>query len=194
LNVNYAFNKEGLQGAEAAKSIGVNTAIDLITGGILEAVPLILKSGKKVASKADFDALSVPEKQEVVLRLTGPTEPQKLLSEGINWREPIRPDFYVNRGGVASPDVSAVQIAGELPAPPRSRIQRGPGARIKPKPTTAQAEGLFVDYYPERRAADVVRSNDFHPITLEAGFDPEELVTIIVVRQQTKKALITEIG
>jgi len=92
--------------------------------------------------------------------------------------QPVRPDFYVNRGGVASPDVSAVQIAGELPAPPRSRIQRGPGARIKPQPTTAQAEGLFVDYYPERRAADVVRSKDFHPITIEAGLDPEELVTV----------------
>lgn len=78
LNVNYALNKEGLTGEEALKNIGVNTAIDLITGGILEAVPMILKSGKKVASKADFDALSVPEKQEVVLRLTGPTEPQKL--------------------------------------------------------------------------------------------------------------------
>lgn len=117
LNVNYALNKEGLTGEEALKNIGVNTAIDLITGGILEAVPMILKSGKKVASKADFYALPVPEKQEVVLRLTGPTEPQKLLPEGINWGEPIRPDFYVNRGGVASPDVSAVQIAGELPAP-----------------------------------------------------------------------------
>jgi hypothetical protein len=120
LNVNYALNKEGLQGAEAAKSIGVNTAIDLITGGILEAVPLILKSGKKVASKADFDALPVPEKQEVVLRLTGPTEPQKLLSEGINWREPIRPDFYVNRGGAASPNVADVNVAGLLPAPART--------------------------------------------------------------------------
>jgi hypothetical protein len=103
--------------------------------------------------------------------------------------QPVRPDFYVNRGGVASPDVSAVQIAGELPAPARSRIQRGPGARIKPKPTTAQAEGLFVDYYPERRAADVVRSNDFHPITLEAGFDPEELVIIYRGAPANQKSL-----
>jgi hypothetical protein len=147
LNVNYALNKEGLTGKEALKNIGVNTAIDLITGGILEAVPLILKSGKKVASKADFDALSVPEKQEVVLRLTGPTEPQKLLSEGINWREPIRPDFYVNRGGVASPDVSAVQIAGELPAP--ARLPFNPTRRTLAQPQI-QPEPILPNYYVNR--------------------------------------------
>lgn len=155
LNVNYALNKEGLQGAEAAKSIGVNTAIDLITGGILEAVPLILKSGKKVASKADFDALSVPEKQEVVLRLTGPTEPQKLLPEGINWSEPIRPDFYVNRGGVASPNMGSVQIVGELPAP----------ARINPSfnPTRRKLSDPYTDFNKEYQrtvesVADYIRN------------------------------------
>jgi hypothetical protein len=46
------------------------------------------------------------------------------------------------------------------------------------KTDTAQPEGLFVDYYPERRAADVVNSQDFQPATIEAGLDPEEYITI----------------
>jgi hypothetical protein len=133
LNANYALNSEGLTGAEAAKSIGINTAIDLITGGILETVPLILKSGKRVASQAEFNSLSVPEKQEAVLMLTGPTHEQKLLT-GVNWIEPNRPDFYVNRGGAASPDVSQVQIAGQLPAPEKINPSFNPTRRTIANP------------------------------------------------------------
>ena len=61
------------------------------------------------------------------------------------------------------------------------KVQQGrAGASVKTTqpPTTAQAEGLFVDYYPERRAADVVKSNDFNPITIEEGYNPEEFITI----------------
>lgn len=65
LNVNYAFNKEGLRGEEALKSIGINTAIDLVAGGVLEVIGgVLLRSGKKVASKAEFDALPAAEKVE----------------------------------------------------------------------------------------------------------------------------------
>jgi hypothetical protein len=142
LNANYALNSEGLTGAEAAKSIGINTAIDLITGGILEAVPLILKSGKRVASQAEFNSLSAPEKQEVVLMLTGPTREQKLLT-GINWIEPNRPDFYVNRGGVASPDVSQVQIAGQLPAP--ARLPVNPIRRALARPQAPVLPNYYVN-------------------------------------------------
>lgn len=119
LNVNYALNKQGLRGNEAAKSIAANTAIDLVTGGVIEAIGgIILRNGKKIASKADFEALTPQEQQEVRLMLTGPiNEPQKLLTEGQNWGEPIRPDFYVNRSGVASPDASNVNVSGLLPAP-----------------------------------------------------------------------------
>lgn len=69
LNVNQAFNKEGLQGDEALKNIALNTGIDLIAGGILEAVPIILKSGKKVASKTDFDMLRPDEQNELLTKL-----------------------------------------------------------------------------------------------------------------------------
>lgn len=69
LNVNYAVNKEGLRGKEALKSIAKNTAIDLVTGGILEAAPLVLKSGKRVGSKAEFDKLPAKEKKESMSEL-----------------------------------------------------------------------------------------------------------------------------
>ena len=86
---------------------------------------MLLKSGKKVATKGDFDALTGPEKQETLLMLTGPTTEQKLIT-GINWREPIKPDYYVNRGGIASPDLGNVRVAGELPAPDQINIDVNP--------------------------------------------------------------------
>lgn len=109
LNVNYALNKEGLTGTDALKSIGINTAIDLVAGGILEAVPVILKSGKRIASKDEFLTLSAPEQQEVLLSLPAPNQETKLLTEGINWvpgTQPIRelpePRMYVDEKGNAS--------------------------------------------------------------------------------------------
>jgi hypothetical protein len=75
LNVNYAFNKEDLRGSEAAKSIAINTGIDLVAGGVIEAIGgVILKSGKKVATKAEFDALPAPEKEEVIKMLPAPAQ------------------------------------------------------------------------------------------------------------------------
>ena len=66
LNINQAVNKEELRGTDALKSIGLNTGLDLVLGGILEAAPYILKSGKKIASRADFNKLDVEEKLEVI--------------------------------------------------------------------------------------------------------------------------------
>lgn len=110
LNVNYAFNKEQLRGIEALKSIGLNTAIDLVAGGVLEVVGgVILKSGKKVASKAEFDMLPAPEREEVLLMLEAPAQETKLLTEGINWTPGKAPTFelpepkmYVDLQGGAS--------------------------------------------------------------------------------------------
>lgn len=83
LNVAYAA-KEGLQGKEAAKSIGINTAIDLVTGGLLEIVPIILKSGKKIASKTEFEN-STPDEQaevaeEIIKRYTASQRPLKKIN------------------------------------------------------------------------------------------------------------------
>jgi hypothetical protein len=69
LNTNIAFGKEGLRGTEAFKNIAKNTALDLVTGGFLEVAPMFLKSGKKVASKAEFDNLPPAEKTEVMSEL-----------------------------------------------------------------------------------------------------------------------------
>lgn len=66
LNINQALNKEDLKGKDALKSIGINTGLDIALGGVLEAAPYILKSGKKVATKAEFDGLGADEKLEVI--------------------------------------------------------------------------------------------------------------------------------
>lgn len=67
LNTLYGVSKEGLEGKELAKFIGLNTAIDLIAGGVLEVIGgVLLKSGKRVATKAEFDALSKAEQAEVL--------------------------------------------------------------------------------------------------------------------------------
>jgi hypothetical protein len=105
LNVNYAYNKEGLQGKEAAKSIALNTGIDLIAGGILEAVPMFLKSGKKVASKADFDNLPPAEKTEIMSEL------EQLAYESNVRKGKVTPQNDTLYGN------SFRQSAGELPAP-----------------------------------------------------------------------------
>lgn len=67
LNTLYGVSKEGLEGKELAKFIGLNTAIDLIAGGVLEVIGgVLLKSGKRVATKAEFDALPKAEQAEVL--------------------------------------------------------------------------------------------------------------------------------
>lgn len=66
LNINYAYGKEGLKGEEALKNIAFNTGLDLIAGGVLETLGVVLKSGKKVASKVEFDKLPIKEKEEVL--------------------------------------------------------------------------------------------------------------------------------
>jgi hypothetical protein len=37
---------------------------------------------------------------------------------------------------------------------------------------------LFVDYYPEKRAVDVTKSNDYHQITKEADYKPDDSITV----------------
>jgi hypothetical protein len=105
LNVNYALNAEGLRGKDAVKSIAVNTGIDLVTGGILEAVPVLLKSGKRVASKADFDTLPPIEQAEVKSEL------ERLAYESNVRKGKITPQGATLYGNAPQP------IAGELPAP-----------------------------------------------------------------------------
>jgi len=52
LNVNYAFNKEGLRGKEAVKSIAMNTGIDLVLGGAIEvASPAVKKFAKDLSER-----------------------------------------------------------------------------------------------------------------------------------------------
>lgn len=52
LNVNYAFNKEGLRGKEAAKSIAMNTGMDLVLGGAIEiATPAVKKFAKDLSER-----------------------------------------------------------------------------------------------------------------------------------------------
>jgi hypothetical protein len=150
LNTLYGVSKEGLEGKELAKFIGLNTAIDLIAGGVLEVIGgVLLKSGKRVTTKAEFDALPAPEKEEVLLALSAPESQTKLLTEGINWGPPIKPDYYANRGGALSPDLDDVRIAGELPAPkkidppPKLESVGSPKAAdqpVAPKPKEAAAQ------------------------------------------------------
>lgn len=99
LNVNQAYNKDNLRGKEAAKSIGLNTALDIGVGGALEIAPILLKSGKKVKNKGDFDQLSKGEKKEV--------------------EEEIRKaDFYSTPGGSAMKK----PYAGLLPSPNKNTV------------------------------------------------------------------------
>jgi len=51
-------------------------------------------------------------------------------------------------------------------------------AKAEPKVDTAKSEGLFVDYYPEKRAVDVTKSNDYHQITKEADYKPDDSITV----------------
>ena len=55
------------------------------------------------------------------------------------------------------------------------------------KTDTAQPEGLFVDYYPERRAADVVNSQDFQPATIEADLIRKNILLYTVERHQARR-------
>jgi hypothetical protein len=84
LNINQAVNKDDLKGTDALKSIGLNTGLDLALGGVLEAVPYILKSGKNIASKAEFDKLDVAEKLEVIKgvdKVTNGADKEKVIQD-----------------------------------------------------------------------------------------------------------------
>ncbi|MDD4564850.1 MAG: hypothetical protein PHE79_05165 [Eubacteriales bacterium] len=106
LNANIALNKEGLRGEDALRNIALNTAIDLVAGGALEVIGgVLLKSGKKVATKGDFDALPASEKGEVL------TEIERLAYESNVRKGKITPQGDTLYGNAPRP------IAGELPAP-----------------------------------------------------------------------------
>ena len=81
LNINQAYNKDSLKGTDALKSIGMNTGIDLIAGGVLETLGVILKSGKKVTSKVEFEKLPPAEKQEVLEQIKMLPAPKENLNE-----------------------------------------------------------------------------------------------------------------
>lgn len=121
LNINIARNKEGLRGEEAAKNIALNTAIDLVAGGALEVIGgVLLKSGRKVATKSDFDALPASEKGEVL------TEIERLAYESNVRKGKITPQGDTLYGNAPRP------IAGELPAPSRAT---GTPIKAKKEPT-----------------------------------------------------------
>lgn len=60
----------------------------------------------------------------------------------------------------------------------KTEIPKGKITRRPLRTDKAKAEGIFTDYYPEHRAKDVVKSSDYHPVSVELGVDPDEMVTI----------------
>jgi hypothetical protein len=75
-----------------------------------------------------------------------------------------------------------------LNRPVQPRTPQSQSVVPKPKETTAKAEGVFIDYYPERRASDVVISDDYVPITVEAGYRPDDMITVYrgTIKEQTR--------
>ena len=86
---------------------------------------------------------------------------------------PKKPDFYTDTYGNTATDINASRTAPQTPL----MLPAAKNVEAQPQ-TTAQAEGLFVEYYPERRAADVITSNEFQSVTIEGGLKPDEIVTI----------------
>ena len=91
LNVNYAFNKEGLRGKEAAKSIAMNTGMDLVLGGAIEiATPAVKKFakdlserlGRTVTDEEAFDILQEKKREYIATNKDiSEEEREKLLRE-----------------------------------------------------------------------------------------------------------------
>jgi hypothetical protein len=163
LNANYAINAEGLRGTDALKSIALNTGIDLITGGILEAVPMFLKSGKKVASKADFEALPPQEKQEVMSEL------ERLAYESNVRKGKITPQGGTLYGNASQP------IAGELPAPKKTYLHATDKEFEKFKPA---GDGLI--YFSEKQngvktKADAIFSTPANNRMIESQIDESKV-------------------
>lgn len=118
LNVNYAYNKEGLEGTDALKNIGANTAIDILAGGVIEVVPVAAKAIKSFAKKQGWteDAVSQAIKQgdkgvtEAVQQEM--TELERLAYESNIRKGKITPQGNTLYGNAPQP------IAGQLPGPP----------------------------------------------------------------------------
>lgn len=79
LNTLYGVSKEGLEGKELAKSIGINTAIDLVAGGLIEVVPSAVKgmqklvnkqTGETVAEVADEVVEAIPKQADTITPTT----------------------------------------------------------------------------------------------------------------------------
>jgi len=122
LNINQAYNKDSLKGTDALKSIAMNTGIDLITGGVLETLGVVLKSGKKVANKIEFDKLPPIEKAEAMSQI------EKLAYESNVRKGKITPNANTLFGGKQGLTPNVVPTL-ELPKP---TTLRGPNAVIKP--------------------------------------------------------------
>jgi hypothetical protein len=164
LNANIAYNKEGLQGDDAIKNIALNTAIDLVAGGVLEVLPSAVKGIKKLVNK---------QTKEVVAEI--PEEFAEAIAKGKD-----------ATGGM--PEVSAPQdVPAQGSVRPAQRVSPQsdtivPLAKDTPlkqaENNSMPIKGLFTDYAPTQRASDVAKANDFHSIVDEVGVAPEELVTI----------------
>lgn len=85
-----------------------------------------LKSGKKIATKKEFDALPKPEQEEVLLKLASPESEVKLLTEGVNWTEGhYRPaDFYVTPQGQRTTQ----KVIPQLPGPRVNKAKKAEDA------------------------------------------------------------------
>lgn len=91
LNVNYAFNKEGLRGKEAAKSIALNIGMDLVLGGAIEVATTAVKKfakdlserlGRTVTDEEAFDILQEKKREYIATNKDiSEEEREKLLRE-----------------------------------------------------------------------------------------------------------------
>jgi hypothetical protein len=104
LNTNYALNAEGLRGQDAAKNIAMNTAIDLVTGGVLEIAPIASQAIKNFARKQGDKTATEAVQKEM-------SEMERLAYESNVRKGKITPQGDTLYGNAPKP------IAGELSAP-----------------------------------------------------------------------------
>lgn len=154
LNLNQAANKDGLRGKELAKSMALNTALDIGVGSALELAPILLKSGKKVASQTEFDKLPAQEKAEA-------TKVIENRQANVNQVKPIAPSqtsnqavqpVNTNLGTIASQEQSNVlkQSRKEpqmiMPKSIGADVQLVPKQKVsKVKTNTYQNTPMFTD-------------------------------------------------
>jgi hypothetical protein len=182
LNVNYALNSEGLRGKDAVKSIALNTGIDVATGGLIEGLPAAVKLVKNADNKIPVLVNGKVVFTDAPVQATSKNIPAPLPRAIPNASKNIPTPKIV-------PKASDIPVqATDLPVQPRNNVVNRSLSK-QSQNTTAQPEGLFVDYYPDRRAADVIKSNDYHPVSIEESIDPEEYITVYRGAPNSQKSI-----